>query len=120
MLADVLAEISPIEHVAKVMAPVLILAGDNDPRCPLPQVLNYVRRLEEELQRHFSRPLLIGSFSAASNVTGILTDTERISSLLHSYGALSFWDYAAATWYFGFFSTKSFTTWATSSLSRPV
>jgi dipeptidyl aminopeptidase/acylaminoacyl peptidase len=46
-IADVLKEISPIEHVTKVKAPVMILAGDNDPRCPLPQVLNYVKRLEE-------------------------------------------------------------------------
>jgi selenocysteine lyase/cysteine desulfurase len=41
-------------------------------------------------------PLRIGSFSAASNVTGILTDTHAISSLLHQYGALAFWDYAAS------------------------
>ncbi|WP_030543569.1 aminotransferase class V-fold PLP-dependent enzyme [Streptomyces albus] len=53
-------------------------------------------RLEEELVRYADRPLLIGSFSAASNVTGILTDTGRIARLLHAHGALSFWDYAAA------------------------
>ncbi len=41
-------------------------------------------------------PLLIGSFSAASNITGILTDTDAISSLLHRYGALAFFDYATA------------------------
>lgn len=35
-------------------------------------------------------------FSAASNVTGIITDDIRISVLLHKYGALAFWDYAAA------------------------
>ncbi len=52
--------------------------------------------LEANLQRFAERPLLIGSFSAASNVTGILTDTGAVSSLLHRYGALSFWDYAAA------------------------
>jgi selenocysteine lyase/cysteine desulfurase len=40
--------------------------------------------------------LKIGSFSAASNVTGIVSDTCLISDLLHRYGALSFWDYAAA------------------------
>jgi selenocysteine lyase/cysteine desulfurase len=40
--------------------------------------------------------LKIGSFSAASNVTGIVTDTHRISALLHAHGALSFWDFAAA------------------------
>ena len=38
----------------------------------------------------------IGSFSAASNVTGILSDTRAISVLLHRHGALSFWDFAAA------------------------
>ena len=42
------------------------------------------------------RPLLIGSFSAASNVTGILTDADAVAALLHTHGALSFWDYAAA------------------------
>ena len=41
----------------------------------------------------------IGSFSAASNVTGILSDTRAISILLHRHGALSFWDFAAAAPY---------------------
>jgi len=57
--------------------------------------------LERELQRHETRPLKIGSFSAASNVTGIMTDTSTIASLLHRYGALSFWDFAAAAPYVG-------------------
>ena len=55
--------------------------------------------LAEELERHRDRPLLIGSFSAASNVTGILTDVPAIATLLHRHGALSFWDYAAAAPY---------------------
>lgn len=55
--------------------------------------------LEAELERHASRALKIGSFSAASNVTGILSDTAAISSLLHRHGALSFWDFAAAAPY---------------------
>ena len=42
------------------------------------------------------RPLRIGSFSAASNVTGIATDTAGLTALLHRHGALAFWDYAAA------------------------
>src|SRR5204862_7580495 len=33
---------------------------------------------------------------AASNVTGIRSDTDRIAALLHRHGALSVWDYAAA------------------------
>jgi len=52
--------------------------------------------LEEELQRYVDRELKIGSFSAASNVTGIISDVRSISVLLHRYGALSFWDFAAA------------------------
>ena len=52
--------------------------------------------LAEELHRYSSRRLLIGSFSAASNVTGILTDTDPVTVLLHQHGALAFWDFAAA------------------------
>ena len=52
--------------------------------------------LSAQLARYAQRPLRIGSFSAASNVTGILSDTDAIAALLHSRGALSFWDYAAA------------------------
>ncbi|MDQ1493996.1 MAG: hypothetical protein QOG69_479, partial [Actinomycetota bacterium] len=55
--------------------------------------------LEEELLRYKDRPVKIGSFSAASNVTGIVSDTYRISALLHQHGALSFWDFAAAAPY---------------------
>jgi selenocysteine lyase/cysteine desulfurase len=52
--------------------------------------------LEAALVRHRDRPLKIGSFSAASNVTGILSDAHAIAELLHRHGALSFWDFAAA------------------------
>jgi selenocysteine lyase/cysteine desulfurase len=58
-----------------------------------------LHQLEAELLRHTNRPLKIGSFSAASNVTGILSDTRAISVLLHRHGALSFWDFAAAAPY---------------------
>ena len=58
-----------------------------------------VDELEELLACYEQRPLIIGSFSAASNVTGIKTDVDNISTLLHRYGALSFWDYAAAAPY---------------------
>jgi selenocysteine lyase/cysteine desulfurase len=52
--------------------------------------------LQQALLAYPDRPLKIGSFSAASNVTGIMTDTDGISRLLHEHGALAFWDYAAA------------------------
>ncbi len=52
--------------------------------------------LRAELAAHAGRPLLIGSFSAASNVTGIVTDTSLVTKILHEHGALAFWDFAAA------------------------
>ncbi len=52
--------------------------------------------LERELQRFQARSLKIGSFSAASNVTGIESDVDAIAAILHRHDALSFWDYAAA------------------------
>jgi selenocysteine lyase/cysteine desulfurase len=55
--------------------------------------------LEAALREHRDRPLVIGAFSAASNVTGILTDTDAVTELLHQYGALAVWDYAAAAPY---------------------
>ena len=55
--------------------------------------------LETRLVEYARRPLVIGSFSAASNVTGIISDTSAISRLLHSHGALSFWDFAASAPY---------------------
>jgi selenocysteine lyase/cysteine desulfurase len=55
--------------------------------------------LRLELDRYADRPLRIGSFSAASNVTGIRTDTTAVATLLHEHGALSFWDFAAAAPY---------------------
>ena len=55
--------------------------------------------LEAALREHRDRPLVIGAFSAASNVTGILTDTDAVTELLHRYGALAVWDYAAAAPY---------------------
>lgn len=55
--------------------------------------------LATELKKYALRPLKIGSFSAASNVTGIITDTDAVSETLHKHGALAFWDFAAAAPY---------------------
>lgn len=55
--------------------------------------------LEQALVRYRDRPLRIGSFSAASNVTGIRSDVDAVTRLLHKHEALSFWDYAAAAPY---------------------
>ncbi len=71
------------------IADVVVIAEDADGRIDLAD-------LRAQLIRFAGRPLRIGSFSAASNVTGILTDTSAVASLLHAHGALSLRDYAAA------------------------
>ncbi|MBL4672564.1 MAG: aminotransferase class V-fold PLP-dependent enzyme [Arenicella sp.] len=70
------------------------------------------QELAKRLGEFSQRSLKIGSFSAASNVTGIKTDVDAITALLHKHNALSFWDYAAAAPYVaidvqGCVSTKS-------------
>lgn len=50
--------------------------------------------LARALADYAGSDLKIGSFSAASNVTGILTDPDPVSRLLHAHGALAVWDYA--------------------------
>ncbi|CAM9366258.1 unnamed protein product [Ascophyllum nodosum] len=55
--------------------------------------------LESKLKQYAARNLKIGSFAAASNLTGALEDTDIITEILHRGGALSFWDYATAAPY---------------------
>jgi selenocysteine lyase/cysteine desulfurase len=87
--------IGPFEHHSNELpwresiADVVVIREDADGHVDL-------AHLEDELRRFEARSLKIGSFSAASNVTGIASDTRAISMLLHRHGALSFWDYAAA------------------------
>ncbi len=44
---EVYEKCSPITYVDNVRAPVLVLAGDNDPRCPIRQIENYLDRLAQ-------------------------------------------------------------------------
>ena len=90
--------IGPYEHHSnelpwrESLADVVVIPEDHDGRIDL-------ERLEAALIAHADRPLKIGSFSAASNVTGVISDVRAISILLHRHGALSFWDFAAAAPY---------------------
>ncbi len=90
--------IGPYEHHSNELpwresiADVVVIAEDQDGRIDQ-------AHLEKELIKHADRPLKIGSFSAASNVTGIVSDTAGISRLLHTHDALAFWDFAAAAPY---------------------
>ncbi len=90
--------IGPYEHHSneipwrESLADVVTIAEDRDGRIDLDF-------LEEALVKVRERPLKIGSFSAASNVTGIVSDTRAITRKLHEHGALAFWDFAAAAPY---------------------
>lgn len=53
-----------------------------------------LRALEHALSSAPKDALTIGSFSAASNVTGIISDVTGITRMLKSHGALAVWDYA--------------------------
>jgi selenocysteine lyase/cysteine desulfurase len=57
--------------------------------------------LEAALLEYSDGRPIFGSFSAASNVTGLKTDTRAVSELMHRYGGRVFWDYAAAAPYMG-------------------
>jgi dipeptidyl aminopeptidase/acylaminoacyl peptidase len=46
-LPEVYRKSSPITYVEQVRAPVLVLAGENDPRCPIRQIDNYLGLLAE-------------------------------------------------------------------------
>ncbi|MDO8389766.1 MAG: aminotransferase class V-fold PLP-dependent enzyme [Actinomycetota bacterium] len=87
--------VGPYEHHSneipwrESIADVVTIHEDADGHIDLAQ-------LEAELVRHAARPMKVGSFSAASNVTGIVSNTLAIADLLHRHGALSFWDFAAA------------------------
>lgn len=58
-----------------------------------------LNKLEKELKKYKNRKTIIGSFTAASNVTGIETPIHQIASLMHKYGGVCFADYAASAPY---------------------
>ncbi|KAF9366061.1 hypothetical protein BGX34_006601 [Mortierella sp. NVP85] len=71
----------------EICAEVIIIGENNQHQLDLDE-------LETQLQLHRERPLKIGSFSAGSNLTGVLNDTIAIAELLHKYDAFAFFGYA--------------------------
>ncbi len=55
--------------------------------------------LKIELEKYKSRELIIGSFSAGSNVTGIIPPYKKLCKLMHQYNGLCFLDFAATAPY---------------------
>jgi selenocysteine lyase/cysteine desulfurase len=90
--------IGPYEHHSnelpwrETIAEVVVIDEDRDGRID-------EAHLERELEAYGNRPLKIGSFSAASNVTGIVSNTEGLTAQLHRHDAFAFWDFAAAAPY---------------------
>lgn len=59
-----------------------------------------LQQLEALLRNpRYENRLRIGSFSAASNVTGMISPVHEIARLLHRYNALAFFDFAASAPY---------------------
>jgi dipeptidyl aminopeptidase/acylaminoacyl peptidase len=67
---DKFRDSSPITYVDQVRVPVLILAGENDPRCPIRQIDNYVSALAQR-----GIPHEVYRFDAGH---GSLVDDERV------------------------------------------
>lgn len=56
-------------------------------------------KLSAELQKYKSRTLKIGSFTACSNVTGIITPYYELAKVMHQNGGFCFVDFAASAPY---------------------
>lgn len=55
-----------------------------------------LEELRSALKAHTNAKVKVGSFSASSNVTGMLTDVYAVAKLLHEHQALACFDYATA------------------------
>ncbi|RZC44245.1 hypothetical protein C5167_037202 [Papaver somniferum] len=87
--------VGPYEHHSNILswrqsiAEVIEIRLDDDGLVGMESLKIQLERFKCE-----NRPML-GSFSACSNVTGIVVDTRAIACLLHSYGAFACFDFAA-------------------------
>jgi dipeptidyl aminopeptidase/acylaminoacyl peptidase len=64
---------SPLTYIENVRVPVMVLAGENDPRCPIRQIDNYLARLAE-----LGKPHEVLRFDAGH---GSLRTEERIRQM---------------------------------------
>ncbi|KAJ4458295.1 putative aminotransferase class V-fold PLP-dependent enzyme [Paratrimastix pyriformis] len=61
--------------------------------------LEELRTVLAETRSQYPQRLIVGAFSAASNVTGVLTDVAAVSLLVHEYDGLACFDCAACAPY---------------------
>jgi selenocysteine lyase/cysteine desulfurase len=67
--------------------------------CPKTGSVDLIALEKFLLQPQYAKRLKMGTFSAASNVNGRISDVDAISATLHRHGALAFFDYATAAPY---------------------
>jgi dienelactone hydrolase len=81
---------SPISYAAEVRVPVLVLAGENDPRCPIRQIDNYLARLAElgKEYRCYRYEAGHGSLVVAENLRHAAIEVAFVREVL-TPGALS-------------------------------
>lgn len=77
-------ELPWLESIAEVVGVALDARGQID-----------LADLERKLAAFPQRTLKLGAFSAASNVTGVVSDVRGIARVLHRHGAWAVFDYAA-------------------------
>lgn len=93
--------VGPHEHHSNLLpwrescAKVVTIAENSKGRLDIVQLERELAKYRKSEQTR----LLIGSFSACSNVTGVLANVLAVTATLHRHGALSFWDYATAAPY---------------------
>lgn len=73
-------------------ADVVVLEPDKD-------LLVDLDELRAQLEKYKDRKFKIGSFSACSNVTGIINPVHEMAKIMHQYNGLCFIDYAASAPY---------------------
>lgn len=91
--------IGPYEHHSNILmwkesfAEVVEIGLDKEGRLDLDELRNMVS------DKRYENRLKIGSFSAASNVSGIITPVYKVAEILHEYNALACFDFAACAPY---------------------
>ncbi len=61
--------------------------------------ISIAEELEKEIVKYKDRKVKIGSFSAGSNVTGIVPDYHKLAEIMHKHGGVAFADFAASAPY---------------------
>ena len=59
----------------------------------------FYENLQKKLDEYKNNYIKIGSFTASSNITGLLLDVDRIASMIHKENGFVFFDYAAGAPY---------------------